>query len=190
MEENPYAAPRDIAPMPAADTSEAETVRNNYLKQEANVKSVGSLYFIISVFLVIGAFSSWRAVQRASDPGAVLPTVSAIFGAAGILGLIVGFGLRRLESWARILAIILSGLAVIASLLNMPSGFIGLVIHAYLLSVLASPKTSLVCSPYYKEIIAATPHVKYRTSKVVWILLGLLLVIILATAVYVYISTH
>lgn len=189
MEENPYAAPREVAEIPAAAPSEAETVRYSYLKHEASLKSVGSVYFIISVFMVFGAVTSAFAILRSSDPGA-LPRVSGIVGAVGILGFVVAFGLRMLKPWARIVAIVLSGLAVVVSIFNMPSGFIGIVIHAYILSILASPKSSLVLSPYYQEIIAATPHIKYRTSKIVWILLGLLLLIILMTFGYVYLSTR
>lgn len=36
----------------------------------------------------------------------------------------------------------------------------------------------MVFSPYYKEIISQTPHIKYKTSIVVWIFLGLLLALL------------
>ena len=57
---------------------------------------------------------------------------------------------------------------------------IGTLINAYILYLFLSKKGRTIYSPEYQEVIAATPHVKYRTSIVVWILLALVVVLIAA----------
>ena len=44
---------------------------------------------------------------------------------------------------------------------------------------LFSAKGKMVFSEEYKGVIAETPHIKYRSSIVTWILLGLLVIILL-----------
>ena len=46
----------------------------------------------------------------------------------------------------------------------------------------------MVFSPEYQAVIAQTPHIRYRTSKVVWILLGLVLLIIVFGLVALFIK--
>lgn len=177
METNPYAAPREMEP--AAPSSEHEALRREYLKHEASVKGVGSLYLIGGAILLFAAFGVGIAGSptRAESAAYILPIAGA-FGVIGILCLAVASGLRKLKPWARVTAIVLSGLSVIVSLFAMPQSVIGLLIHAYILYILISAKSTLVFGPYYQEVIAATPHIKYRTSIVVWILLGLFLLIL------------
>jgi hypothetical protein len=55
---------------------------------------------------------------------------------------------------------------------------IGTIINGYILYLLVSKKGSTIFSPEYKEIIALTPGVKYKTSVVVWVVLGIFLLII------------
>ena len=57
---------------------------------------------------------------------------------------------------------------------------IGTLISGYILYLLWGKKGRVIFSPEYQAVIAATPHVKYKTSIVVWILLGLVVVLILA----------
>jgi len=49
---------------------------------------------------------------------------------------------------------------------------IGTLIHGYILYLYWGTKGRKVFSPEYKQIIAGTPHVKYKTSIIIWILLG------------------
>ncbi len=59
----------------------------------------------------------------------------------------------------------------------------GTVISAYLLYLLFSPKGELVFSDPYEEIIQGTPHIKYKTSIIVWIFLFILIGVILAAII-------
>jgi hypothetical protein len=83
----------------------------------------------------------------------------------------VGIGVRGLKSWARIPAGILSSIGLL---------YLGLgtIVNAYILYLLFCQKGKTVFSDEYKRVIAETPHVKYRTSIVAWVVLGLLLLFI------------
>jgi hypothetical protein len=77
-----------------------------------------------------------------------------------------GWGVRSFRRWGRVVGCVLSGIG----LLGFP---IGTLINAYILYLFLSKKGRTVFSPEYQDVIAATPHVKYRTSIIVWILLAL-----------------
>lgn len=99
-----------------------------------------------------------------------------VYLALGILLIATGRGVRRLQPWARTVAIVLSCIG----LLGVP---LGTLIHGYFLYLLLSAKGKRIFEPDYAAIFAATPHVKYRTSIVVWILLGILLLAVAAAIV-------
>jgi hypothetical protein len=77
-----------------------------------------------------------------------------------------------LRPWSRIAGTLLA----IPGLLAIP---LGSLVSVYILWVLLSKKGRMVFSPEYARIIAATPHLRYRTSVVVKVLLGVLLAIML-----------
>ena len=97
--------------------------------------------------------------------------VGALYGGLGLLQGFVAVGLRRLRNWARIVAIVFSVIGLIA----VP---IGTLISAYFLYLLVSEKGRIVFSDEYKRVIEQTPHIVYKTSVVVWILLILLIALI------------
>jgi hypothetical protein len=150
--------------------SRPEQIRREHIKHEASVKSVGLLYFLAAAFLllagVFGVAASTSGPVRGFGIG-----VSLVFLALSVAQIWVGIGLRGLKSWARIGSGILSGLG----LLGFP---VGTLINGYILYLLFSKKGAVVFSDDYKRVIEATPHIKYRTSVVVWIVLGLLLLLL------------
>lgn len=182
MSENPYQAPEafSIPGLPAGyiQQESALTIRQAHIKHEASVKSIGTLYYIGTVLLGLGLL-----VQIAQAVGFVINSssdVSAMASGLGktvvmivILGLLAaiqgvcGYGIRNLKSWGRIMGIVLGAIGLI--------GFpVGTIISAYILYLLISRKGGMVFSAEYKEIIAATPEVKYKTSIIVWIILGII----------------
>jgi VIT1/CCC1 family predicted Fe2+/Mn2+ transporter len=149
-------------PNPAA---EAEEIRRRHLKHEASVKSIGILYFIGAVFIILAGFG---AVLDKETPPEVRILAAALLTGLGLFQFWVGTGLRSLKSWARIPTGILSGIGLI--------GFpIGTIVNAYILYLVFCKKGSTVFSPEYQQVIAATPHIKYKTSIIIWILLAILL---------------
>lgn len=155
-----------------ADNS-SEAIRQEHIKHEASVKSVGFLYLFSAVLMFVfggmGVFviGSAQSGGGGSGLGVMLGLILLVLAGVQVW---VGLGLRRLRTWARIPAGILSGIG----LLSFP---LGTIINLYVLYLLFSRKGKMVFSPQYRRIIEETPHIQYKTSVVVWIFLALLLVL-------------
>jgi len=162
---NPYAPPAarvdDVSTNP-----EAEAIRKAHISHEASIKAVGLLYYLAGVVLVIAGISFL------TELGDLERVASGLFFIAiAVVQLFAGWGVRALRKWGRIVGCVLSALG----LLGFP---IGTIINAYILYLFLSKKGRTVFSPEYQDVIAATPHVKYKTSILVWIFLALLLALI------------
>lgn len=174
MDTNPYASPQ--VSQIREEATDDESVRRAHLSHEASVKSIGSLYLISAGLLLIAL--PLVIVNATAPLGSleVLVPVS-IFGAFFALSAALAYGLIRLRPWARWSAVALG----ILGLLSFP---VGTLINAYVLYLLFSKKSGVVFSADYHRVIAATPHIKYRTSRLVWMLLlffvGLVIVGIIA----------
>jgi len=183
------------------DSSQAELIRKTHLSHEANIQSFGCLYtfggvcgIIGSLFYIVMGMSIASGVVPLSPPnpngpgGVADPLVSGIVMAiAGVVFLAISIGqllggraMQKLNPKWKVFAIIISALG----LLGFPCGTL---ISGYLLYLLLSQKGEMVFSDRYKEIIQATPHIKYKTSIIVWIflflLLGLIAFAIIAAAI-------
>jgi hypothetical protein len=203
--ENPYAPPSaSLAGAEPLDTdsdlAKAESIRRTFLSHEASVRSVGSLHYLTAFFTgivtIVGIVQSATEGNRATL--AVNVGVTVFYAAMTILHVALGIGLNRLQPWARWTDVVFDSLALALCLLASITllllsvgqgvgillpllfgyGFVSL-IFAYVLYLLLSRKSSMVFSPEYRAIIERTPYIKYRTSLLVKILLGLLASIIL-----------
>ena len=150
----------------------AEEMRNRYLKHEASVRSVGSLYYLGGGLLILAALGSVLGASSGGDTAvsAIVGVILLVLGAAQIW---TAYGLRRLQSWARVPVGIMSGLG----LLGFP---LGTLINGYILYLIFSQKGVVVFSPEYRAVIAQTPHIKYRMSALVWILVGIVVLVLVA----------
>ncbi|MBN1910868.1 MAG: hypothetical protein JW818_14075 [Pirellulales bacterium] len=197
---NPYQAPPDVDTMgwqpSSPDLRDAELIRRENLNHEASVRSVGWLFYLGAVLLVFGLIAMISLIDRVPLPMEFLLIMIAIYGVMAVASAFSGYGLRRLRPWARILTGILASLSVLGLLINIVQAvnpdfrgpraagnpifiLIGLLLNIYILYLLFSPKGSTVFSAEYKQIIDQTPHIRYRTSIIVWIVLGLLIFVIL-----------
>ena len=194
---NPYAAPEAELGGPAAadadeDFARAEAIRKEYLAHEASIKSLGSLHYLGAFFLGIGGLGALGAVMYTltGRPGnnpfsAVLIGVGTFYVALAGLNLALGNGLRKLSPWARWTDAVMMGLSFLGSLVGMVGWLVaqvyapllgaslGLLFQAYILHILLSKKASVVFSPEYREIVAKTPHLRYKTSLLVKIVLAI-----------------
>jgi len=179
---NPYAATAFSSTAPAGDfgsQASAEEVRRKFLKHEASVQSIGTLYLLGAVFLLLaaGVMVISLIVLLVNGPAAGDPAPTAasfavpavVLLAFGGLQFWVGLGLRKLQPSARIVASIYS----VLGLLGIP---IGTLISAYFLYLLLSQKGTYVFSEEYARVRAATPHIKYRTS--IWVLVIVALLVL------------
>lgn len=169
-EYNPFQAPENPSDPAGLGGTQAEAIRNAHLSHEASVKSVGALYMIGGV-LCLAASGLFLFVRQ--GPGTEIGGMFMfiLLPVIGIVQFATAFGLRGLQGWARIPTGLFSGLG----LLSFP---VGTLINGYILYLIFSAKGSMVFSEDYREIMAQTPHIKYRTSIIVKIVLFLLLALI------------
>jgi len=152
----------------------AEAIRKEHISHEASVQSIGLLYYLGGGLVVcFGVITLVRLLATAgglSERGAAGLVAVFLLG-LGAIQFWLGTGLRRLRKWARIPTGILSGIG----LLGFP---LGTIINAYVLYLIFSRKGRTVFSDEYQQVIQQTPHIKYRTSIIVWILIGLVVLLI------------
>ncbi len=109
-EVNPYAPPEarigeEMTPGVPDDLAEADAIRRAYLGHEAAVKSIGSLHYLGSIFLVLalGVFVSnviihYRQIRGGMEPEQIaLVFISSVFITA--VSLVLAIGLTGLKPW-------------------------------------------------------------------------------------------
>ena len=189
MSDNPYAPSGSSygnASLDANfDLSQAELIRKSHLNHEANIQSFGCLYTLggilgilaaifyigLGIFIMAGGENSQAGVNPMAA-GIMTTLIGVVFLAIAVAQLFAGRSMQTLNPSGKILAIIISAIG----LLGFPCGTI---ISGYLLYLLLSAKGEMVFSSAYKEVMQATPHIRYRTSIIVWIFLFLLIGVIL-----------
>ena len=112
------------------------------------------------------------AAQEPLVAGITTTLVGIVFLAIASAQLFAGRSMQTLNPSGKILAVVVSAIG----LLGFPCGTI---ISGYLLYLLLSAKGEMVFSSAYKEVMQATPHIRYRTSIIVWIFLFILIGVIL-----------
>ena len=168
---NPYAPPKaHVHDVTQAD-SEADEIRQEHIKHETSVRSIGILYYLSGGALCLGSIGLFSMAFSAGQP-TFIKALGPIYLVFGILALCVARGLRKLRPWARITSSVLAGIG----LLGFP---VGTLINGYILYLLLSKKGKRIFEDDYADIIAATPHVKHKTSVVTWIALGILVLVLL-----------
>lgn len=150
-----------VQKMQEGGSSTDESIRNDHLRHEASLQSAGILYFLGGgLFLVLAL-----ALFFAGGDGWM----------GGVFFLLIAIGtiwtavnLRKLKPSARVPVGLISGFG----LLWIP---IGTLIHGYILHLVFSKKGTFIMSEEYQGIRERTPHIKYRSSPLVVILLVILL---------------
>lgn len=172
---NPYAPPSArVADVSGADT-EAEAIRQAHIKHEASVRSIGMLYYIGGALMTILGIGM-TALVFTEERTTLTLVIAGVYLVLGPLSLAVARGIRKLQPWARTACIVLS----LIGLLGFP---VGTLINGYIVYLMLARKGRRLFEPDYPAIVAATPHIKYRTSIVVWILLAIILLAIAAAIV-------
>jgi hypothetical protein len=175
-EENPFASPPEIDDDAMEAASEEEQIRRQYIQHETSVRSIGILYYLGGALLAVGAVGTGIVIISTAQnarPGFLVNFGVIFYGGLAAVNFAVGRGLRLLARWVRIPVGILSTIG----LLWFP---VGTVINAYILYLVFCRKGRFVFSLEYREVIRQTPHVRYKTSIIVWILLAVLLAVLIA----------
>ena len=171
---NPYAAPKAAVEDVSANP-EADAIRREHISHEASIRSIGTLYYLGAFFMIAGMLGAFFLDSRPQQHFSTGPVV-VLLGFFGLLAagfFLLGRGLRALRPWVRIPTSILAVLGL--------AGFpLGTLLNMYILWLIHSKKGKLILSPEYAAIVEATPDVKYRTTLLVWIILGLIVLVLLA----------
>lgn len=182
-QDNPYAPPRASGVAPGV--TEHEPMRRAHINTETNIKSIGSLALFGGVINAVGGI---MALGEAPIDAAIALAIAGIALAAGV-------SLRRLAPRGRVLYTVLAALVLLANIVRvlligavvgaqMVGIVLPLVVMGLFLSILWGAKGGVVFSEHYRDVvIPATPHVKYKTSKVAIALLVLLVVVFIAAIV-------
>ncbi len=177
---NPYAPPLGTLAAGLDSGDDAELVRRAHLSHEVSIKAIGLLYMlgflaaVMGLVLVAGGMAEvFSAETDNAREGAMIGTViGLLYMGLGALQGLVGLSLRRFKNWARIVASVFSVFGLIA----FP---IGTIISAYFLYLLLSAKGKFIFTDQYRQIVAATPHIRYKTHIAVWIVLAIVLAILI-----------
>jgi len=185
---NPYEAPKveiDHEPVSQEDDIVAvELIRRNHIKHEASIKGVGALVILGSIsFMIFSLAILLRTMVRSNGPNdlGIVQELGYGFGVfllgTSVFLFFVGRGLRRFQPWSR-------WAEAIVCVLNMITlNPITIVLSIYFLYLLLSSKGTMVFSREYKAIIEKTPHIQYKTSRLLIVLLVALVTIIVLGAV-------
>lgn len=153
-------------------TSEWVAIREEHIKHEASLRSIGVLYYIGAFFILIGGISMMFTVGATMSQGggeaSFMIGMLVFYIILGVIMIWIGRGYRQLRKWVRIPGTILA----VLGLLSIP---IGTLINGYVLYLIYSQKGRTIFSDEYQAIREATPDVKYKTSIISWILLIVLL---------------
>ena len=154
-----------------------------HLKHEASIKAIGFLGLLGGV-LLLGAFAFVSIETIAAGSLAESPAMVLLFEVAlGVLQLIAGIGLRQLQGWSRIPAAIVAAV----SMVSVP---IGTVVGIYILYLIFSPKGSRVLSAEYRQIVALTPDMRYRTPRWFWIFILVVMLILVGFVAFVFFAAR
>jgi hypothetical protein len=138
----------------------------------------GVLLFLLGLAVMAVALGLVKEPGTEGEPGTAVPMLvgGLLFSSVGALLFLLGRGMSRLRPCARIAQGVLSMLAALASLVGFNP--ILLLFHGYLAYLALSDRGGRVCSPEYRRVIEATPHIKFRTNRY----LGILAILALALA--------
>ncbi|MCE9546261.1 MAG: hypothetical protein K8T25_12165 [Planctomycetia bacterium] len=187
---NPYAAPQSSPePLPVVEESPlsaAQRIRAQYLNHEAEVRSVGGLFYLVGIVPligVIGFLASNIGVARQLNGRRVfeLLLIVPLCVGMGIALLVLGRGLRTLDARTRIPAAVVVGLALSISAVwsmwtasfsfwYLPISAVPAMISGYVLYLLVCEKGRIVFSQHYADV-RRQAHLLYRTPIAAMLLL-------------------
>lgn len=186
---NPYAAPLSEVGAAYVEAEvgdvEAETTRRLYLGHEAAVRSLGSLHYLGAFFgmtAVLGMIVNLVFNVRV-EMWPLAGSLIAFFCLMTALNGTLGYGLYHLQTWARWTEVVLMVFGTLGSLVTIALsageprvgliyGFV-LLFDCYVLYLLLSTRGTVVFSPGYQAVIEKTPHLKYKTSLIVKVAVGI-----------------
>ena len=174
---NPYAPPQSQRQR-LVDESSPEALRRAHIRHEGEIKAVGLLYALFGGLMLLPLLMQGGEMMTGRFRGdAFASWFLVLLIASGAL--VLGAGLRRLAPWARIPAVLISGLLGVLSIRSIVGPFI----NGYVIWLMLAAQGRTVMSPGYQLIVDLTPGVKRRFSLInafLTLMLVLLIISVLA----------
>lgn len=167
---NPYLPPSANV---VTTSSDAEQIRHELLKHETSLRSIGLLYYIgffsmLLYIVVLGVLLVGNASEQDAATASVSVGMLVVFGLLAWLYYFMAKGMRSLDPGVRTAVTIMSCIGLLA----LP---VGTLISAYILYLVHSEKGKRIMTREYQEIVAQTPHIKYKTP--IWLIILVLLLL-------------
>jgi len=188
MDENPYAAPRtqELLSSPELTRDEALALREYFRGVERLLRSIGLVYFVQALLVVLVAF--FLLTNGDGDSPELISAAMYCFVLTGVL-MTAGFGLRQLTTWSRLVALLhtmylLAGftLGLFMHATDGRIGFVFAVLHALPFFVLFSSRAGYILTPRYKVAMALTPELAPSTWPLAALIVSLLVSLVVADA--------
>jgi hypothetical protein len=176
---NPYSAPQaEVLTVPEA----AETERREHLGAETRLRALGALLHVWGLLLLLLLLRVWRIFNDMEGIPRTNWLGSPVFSMA-LGGLLLGFQLYRLRSWAAWVLVLLFALGLLGSLMDFRQpveAVASTLICAAVLVLLLNRRARRVLASDYRHIIHHTPHIAHRGRTVLWMLayIGVLILLV------------
>ena len=185
--DNPYTAPTARIDDKANATLDMESIRQDNIRHEVQIKSIGSLYAFAGILV---GFSSVAMLAvffidgstLASEYGPMMAAMLVIYGVLSAAMLAMAYGYRKLLPWVKIPGTLLATIGLLA----IP---VGTLINAYILYLIWCKRGKIILADGYQDIIRATPHIKYKRTLGDKIALGIVIALLLGGAFLLLAST-
>ena len=168
---NPYQSPTTPNDELDLEKTDPIDIRKKYLKTEAAFNTIGIAFFGIAVVLGVVMIATSIVGLRLGNQGTVLVS-SALFIPIVLANVMIGQGLRKLESWARIPSTFVSLLLLV----HLP---IGTLIGGATLFLVYSEQGKRVFSDEYRQVMQATPDIKHK-SHFTWVAIATIFIVVIA----------
>lgn len=178
MTDNVYSPPKaEVSDHVGGDRAAAIAMREEYLGHEASLRGMALLFYLSGIFILfMGIAVVLPVFVEGGDSLPIGIGIALLFVLLGVGSIYVGYGIRQLRKGVVVPACILSAIGM----LNIP---VGTLLNGYMLYLLLSAKGKVVFSERYAEVRGLTPEIRPRTSIVVWVVLGLLVLVILGAVI-------
>lgn len=181
METNPYQPPVSVETTREVDPADAVMIRRAHLPHEIIVKCIGAYWIMCTA---LAGWHVWSYLQSMPDSGIQWEeSLTWILILATVVALLKAFTavyLMRLARWSTIAATILA--------LTSIWGFsFACIVNLFLLFTLWSKKGRKLYTPFYQQIVAATPEVKCRKTpsfKLLFIILTIAIIFPILSDLY------
>ncbi|MEO8001318.1 MAG: hypothetical protein ABI644_05535 [Arenimonas sp.] len=188
--DNPYSPPTANIDDKANATRDMEQIRQENIRHEVQLKSIGSLYGLAGILLgisCIGIFipliSSDDKFSTGQESPMMFVGILAFYGVLTTIMLAMAYGYRKLSPWVKIPGTVLS----VIGLLGIP---VGTLINGYILYLIWCKHGKTVLAAGYQDIIRATPHVKYKRTLGDKIATGIVFALLVGVAILVFVSIN